>query len=692
MSVNGNLRELKNSCAGYWGERVYAELVYANELSKTKGNEFETLLEKASAELLSAAAQNGCISACDVKTCEAVLEPIVPACKELTVHAVGHAHIDMDWMWRYDETVDITLETFRTVLNLMNDFPDFTFAQSQASCYAIVERYDPDLLCRIKEKVKSGQWEVIASTWTETDKNMPSGESLSRHILYTKRYMSKIFDLPESALRLDFEPDTFGHNLNVPEICQAGGIEYYYHCRGNDENEIYNWRSPSGAELLVYREPAWYLGPVKPMMAELTPSFCSRNHVRDILKIYGVGDHGGGPTRRDLERLTDMAGWPVYPTVRFGTYHNYFDTIKKNRSEFPVVTHELNFIFDGCYTTQTRIKAANRIAEAALFESEALSAWASKLAGAKVNGDLYEQAWKNVLFNHFHDIIPGSCVIDSREYSMGLFQESLACANTQKAIAVYAIGDAVDTAVIGDSRGQSDTNSEGGGVGYKVEEHFNLSRVERGRGLRRGYLIFNMAPAGDNVVDLTLWDWRGDLSALSVKDASGGPLQFQLLDKGFHEYWQHEFTNIAVQCRLPAYGYALIVLDEDPDMRIPLSVQSDPRVAQVHKYDMENDRIKVCINPVDGSIDSVQDKQSGQYLAVRGRFECFAEDADGSAWVVGRYQNNEEQIKIKGMEWLQQGALRQSVRVRGVYKSSKIEYIYTLDSGSGHVSVDSTID
>ena len=693
MSVNSLLRTIKPACQGYWGERIYGELAYAKELSAARNNEFDSVIEKAAAGLASVIEKNGCVSIADAKDCEAALSSIGAACKEITVHAVGHAHIDMNWMWRYDETVNITLETFRTVLRLMEDFPDFTFAQSQASCYAIVERYDPELLAAIKGRVQAGKWEIAASTWTETDKNMPSGESLARHILYTKQYMAKLFGIKEDELKLDFEPDTFGHNINVPDICQAGGVDYYYHCRGNDKEELYRWRSPSGAEILVCREPWWYLGGIEPLIMEMVPSYCKRNGVTDFLRVYGVGDHGGGPTRRDLERITDMMSWPIYPTLRFATYKDFFDAVNVHREKFPVVERELNFVFQGCYTTQTRIKAANRIAEGALFEAEALSAWAAKLAGAKINNNLFEEAWRNVLFNHFHDIIPGSGVIDTREHAMGIFQETLACANSQKGIAVYAIGNIVDTTAVSGGKNMEDTNAEGAGVGFHVEEKYGLARVERGRGNRRGYLMFNLAPERNTVCDVTLWDWQGDLSALSVTDASGKALEFQLLDKGFNPYWGHDYMNIAVKCELPAYGYALVVVDENADAAIPLPPRHDPRLMPAPCFDLENDKIKVCISSTSGAICSITDKKTGKTAAANGRFEGFTEDENPmSAWVISRHQNDRQQIHATYMEWVQKGPVRQVVKVCGQYKSSKIEYTYTLDSGAESVAIDAKID
>jgi alpha-mannosidase len=227
-------------------------------------------------------------------------------------------------MWGWDETVSITLETFRTMLDLMKEYPDYTFSQSQASVYRVVEDHDPAMLDEIRARVKEGRWEVTASTWTETDKNIPSGESQARHILYTKAYLSKLLNIDPDSLDIDFEPDTFGHNANVPEILNKGKVKYYYHCRGYEGHNLYRWTAPSGASILAYREPIWYNAHIEPSMAYYVPEFCNKNGLDTMLKVYGVGDHGGGPTRRDIERIIDMNSWPVFPTIKFGTFKEYF--------------------------------------------------------------------------------------------------------------------------------------------------------------------------------------------------------------------------------------------------------------------------------------------------------------------------------------------------------------------------------
>ena len=182
------LSNLKAKATGYWAKRIISQLEYAMRLSHVNGNKFGNLIENTINYLEEKFTEEAAITKQTATEAENMISCLSEEAKKYKVICAAHAHIDMNWMWSYAETVAITLETFRTMLNLMNEYPEFTFSQSQASVYRIVEKHDPKMLKEIKQRVKEGRWEVTASTWVETDKNMPNGESLTRHVLCTKRY------------------------------------------------------------------------------------------------------------------------------------------------------------------------------------------------------------------------------------------------------------------------------------------------------------------------------------------------------------------------------------------------------------------------------------------------------------------------------------------------------------------------
>ena len=400
-------------------KRILSQLEFAIRLNEEQNGAFDDSVGAALHCLTEAMAADGVLTRSVCRHAEELLLPCRDAAKEYKLILAGHAHIDMDWMWSYHETVALTLSTFRTVLNLMNQYPEFCFSQSQASVYKMVEEYDPDMMLEIQERIREGRWEVTASAWVETDKNMPSTESLLRHIRYTRNYLSQVWGLDPDSLEVDFSPDTFGHSAFIPEIDGFGGVKYMYHCRALDgEPSLYRWKAPSGREILVYREQYWYNSGIVPKIGlGLIDISRTCGGFKTGLIVYGVGDHGGGPTRRDIENAIEMQSWPVWPALKFGTMKEFYHEAESVREKLPLIDRELNFVFAGCYTTQTRIKRANRRAEAILGDSET---WLA-LSGSKLRKDKHEQAWQNVLYTHFHDILTGSCVQDSRENAMGQF-------------------------------------------------------------------------------------------------------------------------------------------------------------------------------------------------------------------------------------------------------------------------------
>ena len=386
--------------------RILSETLFALELSKRHDGRFDGEIAAALDILERCMAEEGVLTKTACMQAEEALLPLKSAAREYEVIYASHAHIDMNWMWGWQETVAVALSTFRTMLNLMKEYPDFTFSQSQASVYKIVEEYDPDMMDEIKARIAEGRWEVTANAWVETDKNMPDTESLLRHISVTRDYLRDVWGV--TGVKVDFSPDTFGHSRNVPEINLFGSVPYYYHCRGlQDDLTLYRFRAPSGSELLMYKEPYWYNSGVNPDNG--TGVFEMERRcagLKTALIVYGVGNHGGGPTRRDIEAVLEMQQWPIFPTLSFGTLQEFFEKAESVRENLPVVDHELNAIFTGCYSTQSRIKLANRRAEAALLDSErheravATWRWARPSRARR-----YDKAWQNTLFTHFHDIL-----------------------------------------------------------------------------------------------------------------------------------------------------------------------------------------------------------------------------------------------------------------------------------------------
>ena len=681
--------------------RIFGQLEFALKLSETNNDKFDSEIDTALHILENSLEKQGVLTRDACNEAEKTLLPLKSIAKEYTVLCAAHAHIDMNWMWGWQETVASTLATFRTMLFLMNDYPDYTFSQSQASVYRIVEKYDPEMMEEIKQRIKEGRWEVTASNWVETDKNMPNTESLLRHIRYTKDYLADNWGVDPAELNIDFLPDTFGHSAHIPEINNYGGVKYLYHCRGLEEHHVlYRWRSPSGSEILAYRDPLWYNSGINSDVGIAVfevASLCAG--LKTSLFVYGVGNHGGGPTRKDIEQILEMADWPVFPVIKFGTFHEYFKAAETVRDKLPVVDREINFILTGCYTTQSRIKMGNRLEEASLLDAEVCDTLSSLLTGKHYSQELYTEAWRDLLFTHFHDILTGSCKRDSREYAMGLYANIMAVSQTMREKASLNIAQQIDTSSIQiiDAEG---TRSEGAGAGFGIENYRGIPSCERGRGHTRIFHIFNPAASTRNEnVELTVWDWVYDMRRIELIDASGKILPFQLLDKEQINYWAHMFFRLIVPIEVPGFGYTTVVLKEaEMGKQYPFyfnHIKRD-RIETSHKpVILENEFIRVEFDCETGALCSLYDKKSGMEQIAEnkkaGLMLNWAEKNPLSAWQIGQYLAHEPVVRTSNIIKSTDNLLRNSLEFEQQILSSRIKTLIYLDRDSHALAYDFTI-
>lgn len=677
---------------GYWPKRAFEELSYLLELQHHGFLRQEPLLSEGIAILERANAQFQGIPAQAVQEMEDALSALYSQAKKLRIMVCANSHIDMNWMWGYQETAALTVDTIRTILALMEEYPTMTYTQSQASVYEILRTYAPDTIPQIRELVHQGRWEVAVSTWVENEKNMVCLESMARHLLYARKYVAELLDISIEDLNVDFEPDTFGHPHNLPEILSNGGIRYYYHCRGHQGANLFRWRAPSGASVLAFREPAWYNLSVDYGMYRHIPQFCGQYGVDTVLSIFGVGDHGGGPTRRDLEKLLDMASWPLFPTVEFGTVKKFFQHIESQADHLPVIDDELNYVFTGCYTSQGRVKRANRVGEEKLGQTEAL-----QVLAAAQNPDFtpipgLQEAWQKVLFNQFHDILPGSETLDSKEYAMGQFQSAMAYAQTGstqaiRALAAYAAGGAekIPLPGVGSLTGEPDS--------------YNLSQA----GLspdHRWFLLVNTAafPRKEQVA-LTMWDYPHEMDTVCVLDHCGNQVPHQVLGSGTL-YWGHRYCRLLITAELPAFGYSTYQVAYAAPRQVYVPVNQEPREDTYGNGPLvlENRHIRAEFCSMTMECVSLKDKSTGVEL-VDGQkgVGSFWLDQENpchamTAWRVGpraktENLNRTQAVMVRDIR-LDSHALRQSISYTISFARSRLEATVSLKKDAKQLDYD----
>ena len=335
-----------------------------------------------------------------------------------TIQVIGHAHMDMNWLWTYSETMQMCNDNLRQVVAFMKEFPDYTMLQSSGAIYNFVEMVDPPLFEQVKRYVKEGRLELAGGMWTEGDMNMSSGEAISRTFLLGQRYFQSRFG---QMAKIGWLPDNFGHVSQMPQVLKLAGCDYFYFHRCKPYLGSFWWIGPDSSKVLCYANDT-YNGKINDKLKDEVNRFSPEK--RRILQVTGVGDHGGGPTRADINMVHQLDKTPGYPSVKFTTAGDFFSKTAKEMDGRPTHRGEMQFIFEGCYTNVADIKAGNRNSENSLYSSEFFNTlrW--------LNGDKYPAAklrdlWKTLAFNEFHDILPGSGINEANKETIARYSELL---------------------------------------------------------------------------------------------------------------------------------------------------------------------------------------------------------------------------------------------------------------------------
>jgi alpha-mannosidase len=402
---------------------------------------------------------NGAIQTVDLKALDAAdqtkfdasltasigkLEALEPLLQKATFHLTGNSHIDAAWLWPWTETVDVVKRTFGTALQLMYEYPAYTYTQSAAQYNDWLAQKYPDMNAEIKRRIAEGRWEVVGGMWVEPDLNMPDGESLVRQLLVGKRWYKQAYGVD---VRIGWNPDSFGYTWQLPQIYKKSGVDYFVTQKmtWNDTNQLpfklFWWESPDGSKVLAYFPHDYANGDLNPirLSQDLVTARQRSTGITDMMDLYGIGDHGGGPTRAILDQgmhwaLPSMPA-KVVPNMQFGIAQTWFSTVEDEVAPeskewnyqsiakgytpppapaiagqigIPTWKSELYFEYHrGVFTTQANHKRNMRDAEVEVLDAEK---WASLawLDGKEYPGKELTEDWKKVLFNQFHDLAAGS--------------------------------------------------------------------------------------------------------------------------------------------------------------------------------------------------------------------------------------------------------------------------------------------
>lgn len=354
------------------------------------------------------------------------------------LHLIANAHLDPMWLWRWQEGCAEAISTFRTAEKFLKEFPDFVFNHNESLIYQWVKDYEPDLFERIQKAVAEGKWHIMGGWYLQPDCNLPNGESMIRNISIGRRFFDENFGKhPTTALNFD----SFGHSVGLVQILAQAGYDSYVCTRASNSPEFedndFTWKGFNNTAVTVHRAPEGYSSGLGKAGMKISRYIEYKKEEPLCLYLWGVGDHGGGPSRVDLQEIERvMEENKDEVEIIHSNMEAFFEELRQVKQTLPVHEKSLNPVFEGCYTSQIRVKQRHRELENAIYSTEKMCTAAALLYGRKYPKESFQNAIKAMLFAEFHDGLPGSAiqpveedVLRALDYGLMLMdKEQLACA------------------------------------------------------------------------------------------------------------------------------------------------------------------------------------------------------------------------------------------------------------------------
>ena len=580
-----------------------------------------------------------------------------------TIHVLGHAHMDMNWLWTYSETMQMCNDNLRQAVAFMDEFPDYTMLQSQAAVYNFVEMVDPPLFDQVKKCVKGGRLELAGGMWTEGDMNLSSGEAITRSFLLGQRFFQSRFG---KMAKVGWLPDNFGHISQMPQILKLAGCDYFYFHRTKPYLGTFWWIAPDSSKVLCYANDT-YNGGITPDLKNEINKFSPDK--RRILQITGIGDHGGGPTRANIELVHQLDKTPGYPAVKFTTAGEFFKKASKEMDGRPTHRGEMQFIFEGCYTNVSDIKAGNRNSENTLYAGEFFNTlrW---LNGDKYPSKEFHDLWTTVTFNEFHDILPGSAINEANMEAVARYSEVLRRTTELRNNAFRKMADEV----------KFQTGMGQPVVAYNLQPYSRKAIVEANVYSHNEPVTAKLTDSGDyygSKYVIPADKTQGAVPSVLVRDNSGKTYPAQVVwgkstPPGYTSKVQFIVDN------MPAGGYKTFYVD----MTKPGEYN---KVIPFINNTFETDFFTIKFDMKTGCIVSLSDKRTGKEFVKEGgqlnKLRIYLEDKKGGmkSWTINKIVKEEDVTNVASVKVVENGPVRacvESVKTWGKSRFIERTYIY----------------
>ena len=605
------------------------------------------------------------------------------------LHLIGNAHLDPVWLWRWPEGFAEIKATFRAALDRMNEFPEFIFTCACAAYYEWVERNAPEMFEEIARRVREGRWVIVGGWWIQPDCNLPCGESFARHGLLSQRYFLEKFGV---MAHVGYNVDSFGHSGMLPQILRQSCMDSYVYQRPDEEEKdlpynLFWWQSADGSRVAAFKLPFGYNHGYDGFDGDMDDMAGERNRFHDTLFLrrkfmgirrlaelrgidmmafYGVGNHGGGPTARNLELIRALRGEWGGDMIAHSSPDDYFRNVLADGGyALPVVCDDLQHHARGCYSACSEMKAANRKAEHRLLTAEKLSSAAHALLGQAYPADELRRAWKLVLFNQFHDILGGCSIREAYDDAREQMGEALSLAAQAINDAAQRLSWAIDT-----------LGGRAGNTGKTVDW-----RLWEAEGLGAPLVVFNPLP----------WPVMAPVQAnrdvSGVTDDCGRALPLQKVrssQTNVSDKWDTLFM-----AQLPAMGYRVFQLHTE--RAIDAACDGALEVDETH---MENRLLRVEFDSETGMVSRLLDKRTGTELMSGCMAAIVFDETHCDTWAHGVDAFDRDAGRFGQARWklVESGPLRARLRSVATFGQSELRMDYILYRHSAVVEIRVRLD
>ncbi len=572
------------------------------------------------------------------------------------VYFIGNTHYDPVWLWTWDEALASIRSTFRSALDRMNEYPDYTYSFCTPAVFEMIEKVDPGLFEEIKRRVSEGRWELQEGWWLQPDCGLALGESYVRQGLYGQRYLKEKFGKYSHIM---FNIDSFGHSDMLPQILRGCGIDSYVFSRPESyhvelPDKLFVWRSPDGSTVTAYRAADLYQHTPDEVVSTAEKYIKEAAETgADRFLVYGVTNHGGAPTKAILSALEKTAESEKY--AAFGSldefflrqrelYNNVPGSITRGEGkELPVVDGGINTRDCGVFSNFSEIKTNNRRAEYTALAAERASVMASFYGEEYPLNELCG-IWKDIMFNQFHDILGGASIMQAYRDARDLHGRALQNASEIMNFSLQCITRRINT-----------------GDGFWNYVYFN----------------FNLSPYHGELEAELQWAWEYDLyeGGIEVRDNDGHVIPCQIILErstipGFR-------ARVAFVGDIPAFGYAVYHFTQKKDSDGTHKLGGDASRLETERFEIDT-----C---GDGGGMFIKDKITGKHVSVVP--EVYEDEGDVWSFNTCGFGGKLEAFKHEESFCTERGNIISTVRTRSVFRKSSLEQHITVYPGEGYVDI-----